>query len=103
MIKSEYNRKRSRNMMLIHEKDIKTLYDTVPPMLCTDYKCRFTAEFYQLKIRYEKLKGTIDKYYEGTLNFDPVCPISLLERQLKAMGEYLSILRGRAKLEGIDL
>ena len=33
------------------------LKDTVGMMSSSDYRDRFKAEYYQLKIRYEKLKG----------------------------------------------
>lgn len=90
-------------MMLIHEKDIKTLTDTVAPMLCENYKCRFIAEFYQLKIRIDKLSEFIDKYHEGTLDFESTCPIDLLEHQLSVMAEYYFILKERAQKEDIQL
>ena len=90
-------------MMLIHEKDIKTLTDTVIPMLCENYKCRFIAEFYQLKIRYDKLSELIAKYYEGTLDFELTCPIELLEDQCKVMNNYLHILMIRAQKDDIEL
>ena len=89
--------------MLIHEKDLKTLNDTVIPMLCENYKCRFSAEFYQLKIRFDKLSELINKYYEGTLDFTLNCPITLLEDQHRTMSSYLHILKFRADIEGIDL
>lgn len=89
--------------MLIHEKDCKKLSDTVAPMLCDNYKCGFIAEFYQLKIRHDKLSELINKYYEGTLDFKPDCPISILEHQLLTMTDYLRTLEDRAYIEGIDL
>lgn len=89
--------------MLIHEKDIKTLTDSVIPMLCENYKCRFIAEFYQLKIRRDKLSDHINKYYVGTLDFELSCPISLLEHQLLVMNDYMQTLEHRAEIEGIDL
>lgn len=68
-----------------------------------DFKDRFKAEYYQLKIRYEKLYEMIVKYEAGTLNFEPKCPIELLKQQAKNMGEYLYTLEIRAEIEGIDL
>lgn len=37
-----------------------TLFDTVSDMLSDDYKSRFKAEYYQLKIRIEKLSKRIN-------------------------------------------
>jgi len=45
----------------------------------------------------------IIKYEAGTLDFQPDCPLELLKRQAKAMGEYLYVLEMRAQLEEIDL
>ena len=64
---------------------------------------RFLMEFVTLKERAERLGDMVQKYHEGTLNFEPKCPISLLERQLEVMKEYISILVERADIEGISL
>lgn len=76
------------------------LSDTVTLMTSSDYKARFKAEYYQTKIRYEKLHSTIVKYEAGTLDF---LPIELFKAQAEHMGKYLFDLEVRAKLEGIDL
>ena len=76
---------------------------TVELMLSDNYKDRFKAEFYQLKIRYTKLRIMLDKWDNGELQFEPTCPKQLLESQLKVMGEYLDILGDRAEIEGIEL
>lgn len=71
---------------------------------CTDdFKDRLKTEYYEVKIRYEKLHEMIVKYEAGTLNFEPKCPINLLKQQAKNMGEYLYTLEIRAEIEGIDL
>lgn len=79
------------------------LKDTVGLMLSHDYKDRFKAEFYQLKIRYEKLMAMIDKWDKGELDFTPTCPRNMYEIQLKGMEMYLDVLYDRAELEDIDL
>lgn len=78
------------------------LKDTIEMMNSEDYKERFKAEFYQTKIRYEKLCDLIEKYEDGTLDFEPVCPVDLLIAQAKYMFDYLYILEDRADLEGIE-
>lgn len=79
------------------------LKNTVDLMLSNDYKDRFRAEYYQTKERYQRLHLMIIKYEAGTLDFQPDCPLELLKRQAKAMGEYLYVLEMRAQLEEIDL
>lgn len=80
-----------------------TLQDTVSLMLSDDYKERFKAEYYQCKIREEKLNAMLDKCYTGSLSFTPTCNIQLLEKQGSVMRHYLLKLEQRAKIEGIDL
>lgn len=77
--------------------------DTVALMNSEDYKERFKAEYWQTKIRYEKLHRMIVRHDAGTLNFKPTCPIDLLRQQKSHMGQYLYCLEVRAEIEGIDL
>lgn len=79
------------------------LKDTIPMMDKPDYKERFKAEYYQTKIRYEKLHKMCIKYEAGTLNFTPTCSLELLKEQKAHMGNYLRCLEVRAEIEGIDL
>lgn len=79
------------------------LKDTVALMESDDYMDRFKAEYYQTKIRYEKLHKMIVKYDAGTLNFKPKCDINLLREQKSCMGNYLNRLEIRAEIEGIEL
>lgn len=69
----------------------------------SDYKERFRAEYFQLKIRMSGLSKMLVKYKEGTLNFTPSCSYSLLSRQLETMKLYASYLLQRAEIEDIDL
>ena len=79
------------------------LKETIELMTSDDYKDRFKAEYYQTKIRYEKLHKMIIKYEAKTLNFEPTASIDLLKMQEMQMGLYLYTLEVRAELEGIDL
>ena len=79
------------------------LKDTVEMMNTEDYKERFKAEYFQTKIRYEKLNNMLIKYEAGTLNFAPSCSKEVLEDQLYYMDEYLRTLKIRAEIEKIDL
>lgn len=79
------------------------LKDTVAMMNSSDYKERFKAEYFQLKIRYDKLKAMLLKHQNGTLEFTPSCPISLLKEQGQHMRTYLAVLEDRAEIEGISL
>ena len=79
------------------------LLDTVKLMESDDYKERFKAEYFQTKIRYDKLHKMIVKYESNTLNFEPSCSLELLKKQASTMGQYLYCLEMRAEIEGIKL
>ena len=79
------------------------LKDTIEMMQSDDYKERFKAEYYQTKIRYDKLHKMIVKYEAGTLEFTPTCPIDILKNQASHMRQYLYALEVRAQIEGIEL
>lgn len=79
------------------------LKDTINLMTSTDYKERYKAEYYQLKIRYEKLKVMLDKWDSGELNFKPTCPREIYDKQIEGMKTYLDVLVDRAELEKIEL
>lgn len=79
------------------------LKDTIELMNSEDYKDRFKAEYYQTKIRYDKLHQMLIKHEAGVLDFKPNCPIVKLQEQKRYMGEYLRCLEVRAAIEGIEL
>lgn len=79
------------------------LKNTIDMMNSADYKERFKAEYWQTKIRYDKLHAMIIKYEAKTLNFSPTCSIELLKEQKNAMGKYLYCMEVRAEIEGVDL
>lgn len=79
------------------------LKDTIEMMNSEDYKERFKAEYYQTKIRYDKLHSMLVKNEAGTLDFKPTCPVPVLATQKRYMGEYLRQLEIRAEIEGIEL
>lgn len=97
IIKLSSERKENKIMSKIELKD------TVEMMNSADYKDRFKAEYYQTKIRYEKLHKMTIKYEAGTLNFTPSCSLELLNEQKRNMGMYLHALEVRAEIEGIEL
>lgn len=95
------------------------LKETLSLMTSEDYKERFKAEYYQTKIRYEKLRmfntkieaahatdccgpiGTPDRKRIEMPKHD--CPDYMLKEQERVMSEYLHILEVRAIIEGIEL
>lgn len=79
------------------------LKQTVRFMNSEDYKKRFIAEYWQLKIRYEKLVRMCYDWDHNKLKFIPSCPRSWYDEQLKAMKLYLDVLEKRAAREGINL
>lgn len=79
------------------------LQDTIELMNSEDFKERFKAEFYQLKIRICNLDNMLLKYELGELPFKPNCSYDLLNGQLKAMRLYQSYLIERAEIENIEI
>lgn len=99
------------------------LRDTIDLMNSPDYRQRFQAEYWQTKIRYEKLKAILIRWeafneneanigYPGSyytdrlkeaLGFIPTCPYSMLKEQQIHMDEYLHSLELSAALEHISL
>lgn len=83
------------------------LKDTIGAMCSDDYKERFMAEYYQTKIRYEKLKKFNTKIAAARQVAFPMpkhdCPDELLREQQSVMGNYLHLLELRAEIEGIEL
>lgn len=82
-------------------KTIDTLEETAEMMTSPDYKERFVAEYYQLKIRVDKLDKMLDDYMKGNLNFKPTCSYDLLHEQYVYMKGYLECLRRRVIVENI--
>lgn len=80
-----------------------TYQDTATMMLSDDYKERFKAEYWQLKIRYDRLYVMTTRWDKGYLDFEPDCPRSLYSLQIDSMKQYLAVLEARAKIEGIGL
>lgn len=68
-----------------------------------DFKVRLRAEYHEVRIRLTKLLQMLDKWKKGELNFTPKCSRALLTEQAKFMERYMSILRIRAHIEGVDL
>ena len=89
------------------------LKNTTNFMNSDSYKERFIAEYWQAKIRYEKLKAFNNKIEasERTQYGSPKqvempthdCPSELLRHQQSVMGEYLHLLEVRAVIEDINL
>lgn len=82
---------------------MKTLNDTVSMMNSVDYRERFRAEYYQLVIRYKKLKAMLEKWDMGELDFTPTCNRGILNMQERVMADYIAILESRAQIEDVDI
>lgn len=67
------------------------------------WKDRFRSEYFDLKDRTEKLKEMLAKYEDGSLEFVPTCPVSLLYEQLEVMRHYKLILEERAGIQDINI
>ena len=79
------------------------LKDTIEMMNSNDYKERLKAEYYQLKIRIEKLTAMLREYKAGKSKFKPVCPYELLFEQLIHMKSYMRVLQSCAHIEKLIL
>lgn len=79
------------------------MHDTAVLMNSEDYKERFVAEYWQTKLRYDRLHRMVVHYEAGTLEFKPKCKLDLLKQQKAAMGRYLYCLEVRAEIEQIPL
>lgn len=79
------------------------LRETIEMMNSEDYKERFKAEYYQVVIRYQKLKSMLDKWDSDQLEFTPTCPRSTYNMQITAMTDYIAVLEARAVMEGVEL
>lgn len=82
---------------------MKELKDTIEMMNSSDYKERLKAEYQQVVIRYKKLAAMLEKWDAGELNFEPTCPRSTYNMQIKAMTDYIAVLEARAVMEDVDL
>jgi hypothetical protein len=69
----------------------------------SDYEERMRVEYRELTARAGRLRDMLQRYADGTLDSEPVCPISLLSRQLDVMDAYANLLRHRAKIEHVHL
>lgn len=79
------------------------LESTIELMVSNDYKERFKAEYWQTKIRYNKLHDLIVKCEAKTLEFETKCSLEFLKEQASIMGKYLYCLEVRAEIEGVNL
>ena len=79
------------------------LVDTIELMIDDSYANRFRAEYYQLAIRTRKLNKYINDVNLGLVEEEPKTEVNILLSQLHTMKNYLTILKHRAKVEGIEL
>lgn len=80
-------------------KNITKLEDTIDMMLSEDHFDRLLAEYYQVRIRLQKLTKMLDDYDNSNLGFIPDTPIHILKEQLAIMNDYLLILNQRLHIE----
>ena len=79
------------------------LLDTIELMGSEDYKTRFRAEYYQIKIRTEKLEKMLEQHKKGTLPFELTYEVGMLHTQYIFMLHYKETLEDRARIENIKL
>lgn len=112
IIQKDFNNYYSKFDVMENKEEIKELSQTCEMMCSKDYRERFKAEFYQLKIRTEKLENFLAKinsqyHYandiieENKIKHD--CDEYILAEQLENMKRYIFILKQRAVIENIDI
>ena len=72
-------------------------------MFSHSYRERFKAEYYQAVIRFDKLNQMLKKWDKDQLSFEPTCPRSTYNLQIRAMADYIAVLEARAVMENITL
>lgn len=72
-------------------------------MISQSYKERFRAEYSQAVIRFDKLNQMLKKWDKDQLSFEPTCPRSTYNLQIRAMADYIAVLEARAIMENIIL
>lgn len=82
---------------------IERMDETTKLMNSPSYQDRLKAEYYQLVIRYKKLKAMLEKWDKGELDFTPDCNRGILNMQERIMADYIAILESRAQIEGVDI
>lgn len=80
-----------------------TLAEITKLMLDSDYRNRFRAEYYHVKLRLNNLKAVLKLWDANKLDFTPDCPRSIYTIQVRAMEEYLAVLEARAKIENVSI
>lgn len=75
---------------------MKTLKETIPGMISTDWRERLVAEIEQCDIRLFQLEQHMQKIGNDSPEY------SLLEAQMKAMNEYLKTLTTRASVFEVE-
>lgn len=107
MLANEIKQAVDKMVTVREDKMFTELKDTIDLMNSADYKDRFVAEYWQTKIRYEKLKDFCNKIEAANTAITEapqhVAPLTMLRKQQDCMGHYLHILELRAIMENIDL
>lgn len=81
---------------------MKELKDTIEFMTSDKYKERLMAEYWQTKIRYEKLRVWIAKR-KADPAWDLTVPMHVITSQEEAMNDYLRCLEECAAYLNMDL
>ena len=79
------------------------LKEAVQIETCKDYETDLQDAYYQLSMRYKRLKATVDSWDKQDLITSPESTRSIYDIQLEAMKVYLAMLYARGVMEGIEL
>lgn len=88
-------------MDVIERFSVNSLSDTFWLITSSNYRYRLAGEINELILRIGELNKFLDKFDSDDFKSDIHCDVDILNRQLKAMNEYLDVLLERGKVEGI--
>lgn len=79
------------------------LNESVEMINSENYQEGFKAEYYQLTNRICELQNMLAAWDNDKLTFEPLCPRSTYEMQLRSMQDYRALLEMRSVMENICL
>lgn len=86
---------------------IINLNQTIDMMRSENYQDRLRAEYWQLKLRYDRLRDLLTATKAAELMGEQLppmsSPLSVMREQCRAMEQYLRVLELRAACENINL
>ncbi len=80
---------------VLKKENITSLNETTQLMISNNWEERFKAEYFQTRIRYERLKKILENW--DNLDFTPKNSKEVLDEQLAAMKAYVDAMERRVR------